>query len=256
MKRISELIQTQKLPSNEKNESTGRAVALSAEEESFLTSLQSPTIANSADQALIQVIKRGCLLMGINDNRLPMDAEYLLICQNLRTFHGRLKFKELYLAFEMAAALKLDFDPQPYQNFSVLYLNNLLAAYKRWSAQAYEQLRPGGDPADEREKPDYSYRIYDRKSANELRRDIQQGFENFKSGILSHYAYIPYEWWQVLVDDGYIEYDEDATVYENARVNALSADDKRKLRNGQQMVWLIFEMAVKMRKPALYVADF
>lgn len=156
----------------------------------------------------------------------------------------------------MATALKLDFDPQPYQNFSVLYLNNLLAAYKRWSAQAYEQLRPGGDPADEREKPDYSYRIYDRKSANELRRDIQQGFENFKSGILSHYAYIPYEWWQVLVDDGYIEYDEDATVYENARVNALSADDKRKLRNGQQMVWLLFEQAVKMRKPALYVADF
>jgi len=103
------------------------------------------------------------------------------------------------------------------------------------------------------EQPDYSYRIYRRLSDNEFRAEIQHGYVNFLSGILTNRMYIPYEWWAQLVIDGYIEHDEQATVFENSRVSALDADQKRKLKNGQQMVWLLFELAKGEGVRELYV---
>jgi hypothetical protein len=67
--------------------------------------------------------------------------------------------------------------------------------------------------------------------------------------------YIPYDWWAQLVTDRLIEYDENATVYENVQVSKLDADQKRKLKNGQQMVWLLFNLAHQQGRENLYIAD-
>lgn len=169
--------------------------------------------------------------------------------------NGNLKYKELKLAFEMAASLKLDFAPNPYQSFNVLYMNELLAAYKKWSANAYKMLKPESNYDNEQEKSDWSPRIYDRLPTNQIRADIQEGYQNYRLGVLTQLIYIPYEWWGVLVEDGYIEYDDNATVYENTQVSKLDADQKRKLKNGQQMVWLLFNMAHQQGRENLYIAD-
>lgn len=143
----------------------------------------------------------------------------------------------------MAVALKLDFNPTAYQNLSVLYLNELLAAYKKWSTHTYNVLRPGGDKDSERADPDWSPHIFDRKPVDAHRREIQAGYENYRAGILQAPGYIPFDWYDILVEDGFIEYDPDATLRENKRASQLTEVDKRRLSNGQMMVWELFKTA-------------
>lgn len=102
------------------------------------------------------------------------------------------------------------------------------------------------------EQPDYSYRIYRRLPDDVFRAEIQDGYLNFLSGMLTHRMYIPYEWWAQLVLDGYIEHDEQATVFENPRVSDLTEEHKKYLKNGQGMVWLLFELAKVQQVRELY----
>lgn len=190
-------------------------------------------------------------MLGIRQENYPNPEMTAVMCEALRTNHAGLTIKELRLAFDMAVGLKLDFNPHAFQNVSVLYINELLTAYKKWSEQTYRILRPGGDPAQEREAPDYSPRIYERKSREWHLHDIERGYRNFLAGILSHRAYIPFEWWQVLVDAGLIEFDPEATVDTNPRMNALTPEEKRRLRNGQEMVWMLFELAQRQKCKSL-----
>ncbi len=210
-------------------------------------------IERTPDDQLVAALKMGAVNLGMSGSNLPNGYVISAIIESLRNFHSTITIKELKLAFDLAAAYKLDFDPKTYQNFSPLYVNELLNAYKKWSSETYKYLRPGGDINAEADKPDWSYKIYRRLPSGVLRGDIQQGYENFLRGILTDRRYIPYEWWAQLVLDGYIEHDDDATVFENVRVNQLDNDQKRKLGNGQQMVWLLFELAKKTGTRDIYV---
>ena len=205
------------------------------------------------DAHIIALLKVGALQVGMNVDKIADDMFYAMHVNNLRQHHAKLRLKELKLAFEMASAFKLDFDPKTYQSFSPMYVNELLTAYVKWAKQTLTYLRPGSDPSLENDKPDWSYYIYRRLPDGVLRGEIQQGYENFLRGILTDRRYIPYEWWAQLVIDGYIEHDDDATVFENVRVNQLDNDQKRKLGNGQQMVWLLFELAKKTGTRDIYV---
>ena len=225
------------------------------EEDLFLISLNSAEIRRSNDDTLIAMIRYGCKVLGIDGTRLPPVADMIILAENLKTYHANLRYKELKLAFDMAASLKLDFSPNPYQNFNVLYMNELLAAYKKWSANAYKMLKPESNYDNEKETSDWSPRIYERLPEDKLRADIQDGYHNYRTGMLTQLMYIPYDWWAQLVTDRFIEYDDNATVYENVQVSKLDADQKRKLKNGQQMVWLLFNMAHQQGREILYIAE-
>lgn len=194
-------------------------------------------------------------LVGIKRENYPEKQDIVIMVAHIKEFHGMLTLSEFRLAVDMAVTMQLDFNPVAYQNISVLYLNELLSSYKKWSAEAYKTLRPGGDRESERAEPDYSPYIYDRKSENTLRKEIQDGYINYRSGILLTFEYVPYEWWEQLMNDGYIEFDQDATVMENKRAAQLSTSEKLRLKNGQQMVWLLFQMAHQQGRDKLYIAD-
>lgn len=225
----------------------GHQNVLSKHESDFLEALGSPKLKNCSDAAIAPALRRLLVMLGIRQENYPTEEMVLLMCEGLRANHGTLTIKELALAFEMAVALKLDFNPHAFQNVSVLYLNELLTSYKKWSAQAYQQLRPGGDPAQEREKMDYTPRVYERKSTNWLKHDIELGYRNYLNGILTNYLYIPYDWHPALVEFGYIEHDPEAVIDGNPRCGALTPAEKKALNIGQQMVWLLFEMARKQK---------
>lgn len=210
--------------------------------------------AGTTEQILAE-IRYLMSLVGIRKENYPEKEDIIIMVDHIQQHHGTLTIRELRLAIDMAVTFQLDFNPTAYQNISVLYLNEMIGAYKRWSTQAYKQLRPGGDRDSERAAPDWSPHIYDRKSANTLRREIQEGYMNFRSGILPSVHYVPYEWWAQLVDDGFIEYDNDATVRENKRCSQLTPEEKRRLHNGQQMVWLLFEMARKKNVLDIYIKE-
>ena len=224
---------------------------LSTEENEFLDSLGAPRLKNCADDVILAALKLGMILMGIKKDNAPLDVGMALLIKTCKVDHGMLTIKELRLAFEMAASLKLEFNPHTYQNFSVLYLNELLAAYKRWSTQAYDFLRPGGERQEEKEKQDYSPYLFEHRSINQLRREIQIGYEHFLSGILSTFEYIPYDWYKVLVDDGFIEYDENLKVA-NKRFKETTNEDDRKLKTMQLLMWDLFTMAKEQSRINIY----
>lgn len=224
-------------------------------ETKFLEALGSQRISACTGEQIAAELRYLMQLIGIRRENYPDKDVILVIIGHVQQHHGTLTIRELRLAIDMAVTMQLDFNPTAYQNISVLYLNEMISAYKRWSAQAYKQLRPGGDRDQERAAPDWSPHIYERKSASTLRREIQEGYMNFRSGILPSVHYVPYEWWEQLVDDGYIEYDPDATVRENKRCSQLTPEEKRRLHNGQQMVWLLFDMARKKNVLDIYIKE-
>lgn len=228
---------------------------LTSTETKFLDALGGQRIKAGTTEQIIAEIRYLMSLVGIRKENYPEKEDIIIMVDHIQQHHGTLTIRELRLAIDMAVTMQLDFNPTAYQNISVLYLNEMISAYKRWSAQAYKQLRPGGDRDQERAAPDWSPHIYERKGANTLRREIQDGYMNFRSGILPSVHYVPYEWWEQLVDDGYIEYDPDATVRENKRCSQLTPEEKRRLHNGQQMVWLLFEMARKKNVLDIYIKE-
>ena len=183
------------------------------------------------------------ILLGIRENNMPIEIEKVLLVTACKENHGNLTIKELKLAFEMAVNSELDFDPSTYQSFSVLYLNGLLNAYKKWSGTAYQYLKPEGSRDDEVEHPTWSPMVMERKSVNQHRAEIQKGLELFRNGTLSQSMYIPYEWYRVLSEDGFIETDEDALIYQNKKCSELTPLEKQKLKRGQEYVWNLFELA-------------
>lgn len=222
-------------------------------ETAFLAALGSQRISACTGEQITAELRYLMQLVGIRRENYPDRDVIVVILSHIQQHHGALTIRELRLAIDMAVTLQLDFNPTAYQNISVLYLNEMISAYKKWSAAAYKQLRPGGIREMEKASPDWSPHIYERKSASTLRREIQEGYCNFRSGILQNPKYIPFEWWEQMVDDGLIEYDPDATVRENKRSSQLTPEEKIKLKNGQGMVWLFFEMARKKNVLDIYI---
>lgn len=228
---------------------------MTSTETKFLDALGGQRIKAGTTEQILAEIRYLMSLVGIRKENYPEKEDIIIMVDHIQQHHGTLTIRELRLAIDMAVTMQLDFNPTAYQNISVLYLNEMIGAYKRWSTQAYKQLRPGGDRDSERAAPDWSPHIYDRKSANTLRREIQEGYINFRSGIIPSVHYVPYEWWAQLVDDGFIEYDNDATVRENKRASQLTPDEKRRLHNGQQMVWLLFQIAQRKNISDIYIKE-
>jgi hypothetical protein len=223
--------------------------ALSEDENKFLDSLGSPKLKNCADDVILAALKYGMILLGIRGDNAPLEVGMVLLVKTCKTEHGNLTIKELRLAFEMASGLKLEFNPNTYQNFSVLYLNELMYAYKKWSTQAYDYLRPNGDRQDEREQEDYSPYILRSISLNSLMKEIQQGYEFYLAGSMTNSYYIPYEWHRVLVEDGFIE---DAVIKFNKRMSQLTDIEKAFLVEKQNAVYELFEQAKRLKVTNIY----
>jgi hypothetical protein len=238
---IREVIGNQKLTFGAKD-STNITV-LSPNESALQNALLSPRLANATTQAILAIMAKGMVILGIKGDRSPSPELMQLMIDECKNFHGGLTVAELNLAFEMAARGSLDFDVNTYQNFSMLYFNQMLSAYKKWASQAIRAM-----PDMENAKPEFSHYIYERKSINQHRADIQSGYTHFLEGILPSRNYIPYEWYQILCDDGFIEYDENADVKRNARYNDLTSREKAALVIGQEYVWELFTMAKELKR--------
>lgn len=219
---------------------------LSKNENAFLDALGAAKLKNTAHPVLIQEISLGMLRMGLKADKA--DATVLSLAANeLRDAHGELTIKELKLAFEMASRMQLDFDPNTYQHFSLLYLNKLMAAYKAWSNQTYRQLRPNQERSEEKEKITWSAYIYETKSENQFRADLELGLKNVRNEMLSMPYFIPYEWYRQLSADGYVDVILDYP--RNKKGSDLTEIDKMQLAEMQQYV---FDFLVTFKGERLY----
>lgn len=87
---------------------------------------------------------RFCFLMvGLRERNFPNELESLFIHQYLRENYGGHTIAEIKLAFKMAVKGELDLEPDEvkcYENFSVLYLSQVINSYRRWASQEYFQI--------------------------------------------------------------------------------------------------------------------
>ena len=143
---------------------------------------------------IFQCIERNLLGLGIKGNNLPGKIEMGDIVAEVKNYHGNLKLGELDLAFKKAIRQELNFDPETYQNFNLLYLNKMLAAYKQWAIQQHREI-------DREFTADSDFLIYENKSIAEFRSDINAGYHHYLTGVITSSGFIPFEWaWRLQLD--------------------------------------------------------
>ena len=100
-------------------------------EKRFLSSLNDKTIEYYKTKEdytrLIQVVTKWRIMLGLSKD---MSEEELKInVQFIKNSYGKLTTKEIELAMDLSLQGRLGVDPQPYGNFSPLYISKILNAF-------------------------------------------------------------------------------------------------------------------------------
>ena len=83
---------------------------------------------------VIKALDKGLMILGVKGDRLPSQAEKMLMVDELISHYKNLSIGEFELAFRLAVRGQLNFEAETYQNFSMLYMSKLIQAYLRWAA--------------------------------------------------------------------------------------------------------------------------
>lgn len=218
---------------------------IAKEEANYIAASQSERISSCTVPKVGEVLSAGLLKLGLKASNI--DPLILATAtQEIIKHNGFLKIKELVLAFDMAAREQLDFNPQTFQNFSILYLNQLINAYKRWAVQTAQLVEPHLNRL--QHQIEYSPYIYSKDEYGKIRKDIQYGLVNVRKGILCSPSFIPYEWYNVMALDGCIPPDIDTPP--NKKYRDLTEEEKENLSKSRQYV---FDFLVNYKEEALYV---
>ncbi len=104
-------------------------------------------------------------------------------------------------------------------------------------------------PEQAEEKKPLRFPIFESgKTLNQYRENIQLGYEHFLTGVLPSVHWIPYDWYRILVDDNFIEFDPDAYMTRNCFNTDTTEKEKAMLKRSQEYVWQLFEMAKKLKR--------
>lgn len=192
----------------------------------------------------MQVLDRNLLALGIKGEKLPGKFEMVDILNELKTYHGNLKLGELDLAFKKAIRQELNFDPETYQNFNLLYLNKMLAAYKQWAIQQHREI-------DREFTADSDFNIYEYKGIAEIRININEGYHHYLTGVITSSGFIPFEWaWRLRID-GFLR---NPNIYEikNKLWSHCTQAERKALVEWQSDVWNFFKQYGKVYAKNIY----
>jgi hypothetical protein len=214
----------------------------SAALESFKQAKKSKKTADAPTLEIIEAVKRGLIMLGIKNT--PSKEEWAIYVREITTYHKFLTVAEIELAFTLAIRQELNFDPETYQNFNLLYLNKMLAAYKQWAIQQHREI-------DREFTADSDFNIYENKSIAQLRSDINDGYQHFLNGAITSSGFIPFEWAFRLQMDGFIS---NPNIYEikNKLWSHCSQAERKDLVEWQRDVWNLFEMFAVANSKNIY----
>jgi hypothetical protein len=210
--------------------------------ESFKQAKKSKKTADAPTLEIIEAVKRGLIMLGIKNT--PSKDEWAIYVREITTYHKFLTVAEIELAFTLAIRQELNFDPETYQNFNLLYFNKMLAAYKQWAIQQHREI-------DREFTADSDFNIYENKSIAQLRFDINEGYQHFLSGVITSSGFIPFEWAFRLQMDGFIS---NPTIYEikNKLWSNCTQVERKALVEWQSDVWTLFEKLAPVNAKNIY----
>jgi hypothetical protein len=174
----------------------------------------------------------------------PTVDEWAIYVREITTYHKFLTVAEIELAFTLAIRQELNFDPETYQNFNLLYLNKMLAAYKQWAIQQHREI-------DREFTADSDFLIYENKSIAEFRSDINAGYQHYLTGVITSSGFMPFEWAWRLQLDGLIR---NPNIYEikNKLWSQCTQAERKALVEWQSDVWQLFAQFGKVFAKNIY----
>jgi hypothetical protein len=110
--------------------------------EKFKLSRTSQPIASLSTALVIDELINGMQKLGVKADKMPNNADMLIMYKSIMDEYPNIKIGEISLAFDLAAKGKLDIEAETYQNFSMLYLHRLLRAFARYGMQKLNDIKP------------------------------------------------------------------------------------------------------------------
>ncbi len=137
-------------------------------------------------------------LVGLKAANIPVSPEKEFLHQYIRVNYGGHTVEEMVLAFDMAIQGKLEIDTKDvkhYENFSVHYFATIMNAFRVWSSQAYEQLKPLLE-----EMP--KALPWNMPTPVSWRQELEDAYQHFLSFGRERWKYFPVGFYDQLVKDG------------------------------------------------------
>jgi len=91
---------------------------------------------------VIDELINGMQKLGVKADKMPNNADLLIMYKSIMDEYPNIKVGELSIAFDLAAKGKLDIDAETYQNFSMIYLHRILRAFARYGMQKLNEIKP------------------------------------------------------------------------------------------------------------------
>jgi hypothetical protein len=110
--------------------------------ERFKLSRTSEPIKNLSSGLVIDELLNGMQKLGVKGDKMPNNADLLIMYKSIMEEYPNIKVGEISLAFDLAAKGKLDIEAETYQNFSMLYLHRLLRAFARYGMAKLNEIKP------------------------------------------------------------------------------------------------------------------
>jgi hypothetical protein len=131
---------------NEEQNSISTPIRLTNSEaldlERFKLSRTSQPISVLSGALVVDELINGMQKLGVKGDKMPTNADLLLMYKSIMEEYPNIKVGELSLAFDLAAKGKLDIDAETYQNFSMIYLHRILRAFARYGMQKLNEIKP------------------------------------------------------------------------------------------------------------------
>lgn len=121
--------------------------------EAVILASQGEKLKDATDIEIKKLIAYIFALIGLKSENLPSDFQKAVIINFMRSDLGNWTAEEVKQAFHLLAGKKLDMDSKHYQNFSAIYLGEVMQAYQKVKQSAYKDFRIGTQKAEELRKP-------------------------------------------------------------------------------------------------------
>ena len=144
------------------------------------------------DEDIKKVIAYIFALIGIKPENLPTDFQKAVILNFIRENLGSYSLDEFRIAFHLLAENKLETNGNHYQNFSAIYLGDVMSAYQKVKNTAYKDFRIGELKAQNAEIEQNNTSSKDESIAEFVNDCIVKPYRSFlKTGVLT-FGLMPY----------------------------------------------------------------
>ena len=193
-------------------------------------SKQSKLLHDCSDDEIKQALAKIFLMIGLRKQHFPNGFELDFIVSNIRKLYAHRTIFDLTNAFELGLRKEIDVELNCYDQFTLIYLSNIMDAYRKYLVKSYNEL-----PVEQPKQIEY------KMTKEEKLADIED-FGTTECAFSMIPGYI-YDW---IIDLGLVILDEDdKTEYYRRAIQMRESELKANAESGDMKEYNSF---IKMKK--------